>query len=302
MNNISPIKVAELIYGQFDYFQKPRSLSNTIIEFAAKFEEQISELTLAENILSRDLQEYISSIVRKEQERKIHGLFCPYEVFPDNDEIVGFSYPRPTDSPMMKSIRMVAPEVSIALEAIGALTPREFELFCSRILDLLKAEETFKTQDSNDEGVDFLGWICIPESFANMESISQFRKEFRMLVLGQAKRYKPQNPVGVSHIRELVGTAAAFHHDQLAPWESKLKLKSFTVMSPILPVIMTTGRISPPARELANKCGVVTRDGAEIAQFICLEGVGMLKTEENGVSRLRFDKQKFIEWLHQTQT
>jgi len=301
MFNISPDEVAERIYNEFDYFNVPVSLRETILTFAYKGNEQISELTLTEIILDQDLQKYTSSLLRKEHEIQSMGLFCPYQVISDNDEIVGFSYPRASDNLIMKKLRQIAPQVSKAYTAINDLHHRDFELFCSRILDLLHAEETFKTKDSNDEGIDFLGWLCISDTFANMETISQFHKDFRMLVIGQAKRYRPDNPVGVHHIRELVGTVAAFHHDQLAPWPSRLQLQptALTVMSPILPLIMTTGRISSQARQLAKKCGVMTRDGAEIAQFLCLEGVGMLKVEEKGISKLQFDEQKFGEWLYQ---
>jgi hypothetical protein len=297
MNSISPKSVAQLICDEFDYFNPPVSLSSTILEFSSKLEKQISELALTEDILGQDLQKYVSALVGKQQEISNKGLFCPYEVIPDSDEIVGFSYPRSTDTPIMQRIRRVASEIPEALKAIRELEPGKFELFCSKVLDLLNAEEVIKTKDSKDEGIDFLGWLCIPESFANIETIPQFRKEFRMLVIGQAKRYKPENPVGVGYIRELIGTVAAFHHDQLAPWESRLQLSSFSLMSPILPLMMTTGRISGDARLLAKKCGVVVRDGAEIALFICLEGVGIAEIDQDGFSRLKFDRQKFLEWL-----
>jgi Restriction endonuclease len=303
MPSISPDEVAELIYNEFDYFNAPVSLRETILRFAQRVNVHVSELTLAEDILDRDLQKYVSSLIKKEQRIQRSGLFCSYQVLADNDEIVGFSYPRPLESPMMQKLRRVAPEVSKAFEAINQLHHSDFELFCSRILDLMQAEETLKTQDSYDEGIDFLGWLCIPDTFANIETISQFRKDFRMLVIGQAKRYGPdKSPVGEHEIRELVGTVVAFHHDQLAPWTSRLQLQptTLTVISPILPLIMTTGRISPQARSLAKKCGVVARDGAEIALFICLEGVGMSEVEEHGFSKLKFDSQRFMEWLHRT--
>jgi hypothetical protein len=310
VDNIPPDKIAKLVYKQFDYFNPPVSLRDTILTAASQLNPQLSDLEIIEHIeedvqedyIDQDfsvLQKYIAALLRKEKEQRDKGLFCPYEVFADNDQIVGFSYPRSTDSPLMRRIRAVAPEVSEALEAIRSLQAGEFELFCSRILDLLKAEETQKTQDSRDDGIDFLGWLCIPETFTTLKSISLPHREFRMLVLGQAKRYKPENPVGVSHIRELVGTIASFHHDQLAPWPSKLQLNSFTLMSPILPLIMTTGRISRDAKDLAKKCGVITRDGAEIALFLCLENVGMEELEEQGISKLKFNKHKFMEWLYE---
>src|SRR5579863_1432588 len=142
MNNINPEAIANLMYDQFDYFSQPKPLSSTIVDFASKLVPEISDLDLATNILEHDLPKYISSIVRKEQERKKLGLFCPYETFADNDEIVGFSYPRSNDSLIMTKIRRLAPEVSIVLDTIRGLSPQEFELFCSRVLDLLKATET----------------------------------------------------------------------------------------------------------------------------------------------------------------
>lgn len=300
MSNPLPDQITELVYREFSYFNEPQALKNVIFEFACRINGQVSELTLAEDILGPDLQVYISSLARKEQECRKTGLFCPYELFPDRDEIVGYSYPRSTDTSLARKVRRIAPEIQEVLDTIRSLQPENFELFCSRILSLLGAEETLKTQYSKDDGIDFLGWLYIPDTFVATETILQFRREFRMLVLGQAKRYKPENPIGVNHIRELVGTVAAFHHDQLAPWESKLQLPSFTVLAPILPLMMTTGRISRDAKNLAKKCGVVTREGVDIALFIGLEGIGVTEVEENGISRLKFDRQRFNDWLYQT--
>lgn len=298
MNNISPNAIADFIYHEFDYFTPPASLSGAILEYAYRFNNEFSTLEIAESI-GENLEKYISSLLKKEQERRRANLFCPYQIFVDQDEIVGFAYPRLTDSSIMEQVRKVASEVPKALEVIQGLHHSKFEVFCSKILDLLHADETQKTTDSRDEGIDFLGWLCIPETFSNIEAIPQFRKEFRLLVIGQAKKYKPENPVGVNAIRELIGTVAAFHHDQLAPWQSRLPLSSFRLMSPILPLMMTTGRISSDAKKLAEKCGVVVRDGAEIALFICLEKIGLSEIEENGVLRFRFDEEKFMVWLNE---
>lgn len=253
MNRNFVNEVANLIFKEFDFFAAPTSLNNTIVDFARKLAPQTSGLTLAEDILDENLPNYISALLTKIQEAREAGGFCPYEIL-ENDVIVGFSYPRFADSEVMSKLRQIAPEVPITLETLRELQPDEFELFCSKVLDLLAAEETLKTKDSNDEGIDFLGWLCLPKSFVNTENILLFHRDFRMLVVGQAKRYKPENPIGVGYIRELVGTVAAFHHDQLAPWESKLQLQrtALTVMSPILPLMMTTGRISKDARALAK--------------------------------------------------
>ena len=87
----------------------------------------------------------------------------------------------------------------------------------ARTSDLMAGRPpAIKTRPSDDGGIDFLGWLRIPETLAHDGSEMGFRGVFRMLVLGQAKRYRIDRPVGVSHVRELVGTAAAFHHDQLA--------------------------------------------------------------------------------------
>lgn len=121
MNNVSPDTVAQLIYDEFDYFNSPSSLSQTLLEYASRLAEQTSELALAENILGQDLQKYVSSLLKKQQEISKAGIFSPYEVVADNDLIVGFSYPRPSDTSMMRRLRQVAPEISKALEAINQL-------------------------------------------------------------------------------------------------------------------------------------------------------------------------------------
>ena len=302
MNDVVPLEIVETIYRDFDFFSAPVSIREKLLEIAKLLMPHISDLVLAEEIFGQNLQEYVSLLQKKQKEIQKDAGVCSYEILLDNEEIIGFSYPRLNDSPIMRSIRLVAPAVSDALHRIRELSPEEFEIFCSKILILLDAEDAITTKVSRDEGIDFLGWLCIPGTFLSVENIQLFRKEFRMLVIGQAKRYKPENPVGVGAIRELVGTVAAFHHDQLAPWPSRLQLSSFKLMSPILPLMMTTGRISQDAKKLSEKCGVIVRDGAEIALFICLEKVGLSEIEENGVLRYRFDEEKFVAWLNNTET
>lgn len=293
-------QVADRIFADYDYYSPLAPLNTTLGESIKKTYPALSDLEISELLIKKKVLKFCSALIDKSDKKQKEGVFAPYEIYPDNNEIVGFSYPRPSDTPYMAKLRLVAPQVPIALNYIRKLTPKEFELFCSKILTLLDAEESMQTQYSKDGGLDFIGWLKMPDTLShtgNMpKSISSFRSDLRMLALGQAKRYK--GTVGVEYIRELVGAVATVQYDQLAPWPSKYQIPSLTLMSPILPLIFTTGHISRDARDLGRKCGVVTRDGVELAIFICLEGVAIEEKIINNINRSKFTIAKFKKWLN----
>lgn len=296
MGEVEPERIADILSGSFDFYSPPRSLREVLVEIIAQQGPLHSLLAVAEQVEER-YDSYLSCLLNKQKIYRSRGLFTPYEIVADGEMITGFSYPRATDSAYMQKVRKVAPQIPAILEAIRGLSPLEFEQLCARILSLLNARDTQMTKYSRDEGIDFLGWLDLPENFLLGEEPLPFRAGFCVLVLGQAKKYAPDHPVGVKEIRELVGTAAAFHHDQLAPWKSRLQLDSFKLMVPILPLLMTTGIFSREAHKLAHKCGVLTRDGAEIALFLALEGIGVREVPDLHPSRFRFEKDAFFQWL-----
>jgi hypothetical protein len=293
-------QVANIIFADFDYYSPSASLISTLENGIKKADSTLSSLEISELLTKKNILKFNSALISKSDMKRKEGVFAPYEMYPDNNEIIGFSHPRPNDSPYMAKLRLVAPEIPKALNCIKKLSPKQFEQFCTKILALLEAEESMQTQYSKDGGVDFIGWLKLPDSLqhtGNMpKSIRSFRCDLRMLALGQAKRYK--GTVGVDFIRELVGTVATFQYDQLAPWASKFQVPSLALMSPILPMIFTTGNISRDARELGRKCGVVTRDGVELAIFICLEDVAIDYSTSNQICKSKFTVTKFNKWLN----
>jgi restriction endonuclease Mrr len=298
MNEVEPEHIADILAESFDFYSPPRSLREVLVEVTAQLGPLLSPLAVVEQV-EEHYEDYLSCLLNKQQVLRAKGLFAPYDIVADGDEIAGFSYPRAKDSTYMQSVRKVAPQIPAILEAVRSLSPLEFEQLCVRILGLLNARGMKMTKYSRDEGIDFLGWLDIHENFLLGEQPVPFRVGFSMLVLGQAKKYAPDHPVGVKEIRELVGAAAAFHHDQLAPWQSRLQLDSFKLMIPILPLLMSTGTFSKEARKLAHNCGVLTRDGAEIALFLGLEGIGVKDVPDLHPPRVRFDKEAFLQWLRE---
>lgn len=298
MNDNDIQSLTESVYMQADYYSAPQSLSQHLLRIAKQLFPHKSEQTLLEEI--EENEENIHSVLlKKVQDLRKEGMFCRYSLSIDSDEIAGFSYPFESDSSTIKRVKAVAPAVEDMLKSIRELNPEDFEQLCKRILDLLHATETKRTPYSNDGGVDFLGWLHIPQTLVSIEEYPMFQQDFRMLVLGQAKRYKPDNPIGVKYVREMVGTVASFHHDQMAPWESRLPLKGITVVSPILPIIITTGKISRDARKLAKQCGVLTKDGADLALFLCLEDIGVEYNSNNpdNIVKIEFKSELFEAWL-----
>lgn len=288
-------EIAALLLDDFDLHSPPQPFANVLLDYAQRVAPEYSELELAENLLERRQKEqYRSYLSEKQRQEFLEGHFCPYDILDASDQIIGYCVPRARDSELMARRRQIAPHIPIALETLRHITPNQFEAFGRRLLRFLRAEEAYVTPQSGDEGVDFYGWLSLPETLITVTDFPSFRSEFSVFVLGQAKHYDQSRPISTSYIRELVGATALFRHDQLSPWQSRHQVPSIKLMSPILPLIITTGRVSQDARDLAKKSGVVTKDGPQIVEFLCLEGVGIREDAEGTTS---FDAADFLTWL-----
>lgn len=286
-------EIADYLAQNFDFFSPPQRFNDLVLRTAKTISSSTAETELVDVILgAKQIARYEAALRKKQEQLEVETGVCSFEIL-GNGDIVGFSFPRSKDSPLMARVRQVAPKVGRVLQRLRNLTPDEFELLCKRVLDLMKGQETVKTQRSGDGGVDFGGWLQFPASFVGNEDDRFFQSGFRMLVVGQAKRYDPQNTIGVAYVRELVGSAMIFFYDQLAPWQSKFTISGLTLSTPILPLLMTTGTISSGALDLAKKCGVVTKDGSDVALFLAVEGVANSAT----VPSYAFDETLFNQWL-----
>ena len=63
--------------------------------------------------------------------------------------------------------------------------------------------------------------------------------------------------------------------------------------SPVLAMLISTGRFSSGARRLAEKAGLIVISGWQLSVFLADRGIGMV--EANGVHS--FSENEFLSWL-----
>lgn len=289
MSNVTPGAVVREVKRAFDFFQPPAEIEPFLLEIAARLAPDDAAIDLYERVIGRK-ENFVRALYEEQQKTLQEGKFCPYELLLERDRIVGYSFPRPGDDEATQALREVAHLHEDMLQTIRTVGPASFETFCAQVLKLLGAQDSFKTRLSQDGGADLFARMSIrPETPLDADVVS-FQDEFTMLIVGQAKAYAVERPVGVSAVRELVGTLAMFQFDDTAyevPFERRL-------CDPILPLLMTTGVFSSTAKNLSRRYGIVIKDGAQLATFLCQNGIGILTTEDSKV----FDHDIFLQWLN----
>lgn len=146
------------------------------------------------------------------------------------------------------------------LATLRKIEPREFEKICAEILRKFGANVRVEG-GSDDGGIDFIGDDILLHPSAK---VIPFKS--RLVVIGQAKRFKKNNLVKLSEVRQFVGACKAKIHE----------LKRNGKVGPFSPVVCafwTTSGFDLPATEYAAKMGLWYLDGVSIARYVRELGV-----------------------------
>lgn len=276
-SKITPAALADAAFERVSFFTEPTDIGEFLVHLAQDIVPDMSELVAYEQLLNRR-DTYVRELIKRQTEASNSGIFCPYEVVKEQNLIVGYSHPRAGDSEEKKKLRNAAPLHQSALRSIRNITPSLFESFCSKLLKLMGAQEEAVTQVSRDGGLDFLARIPFQPNYFLSDDFRGFEAEFQVLVLGQAKAYGASGVVGIDAIRELIGVGAMFHSNVFSSEFSAIGERlthEHRLCDPLILSIMTTGQISSVARDAARRYGVVAKDGAQIATFLCTKEIGV---------------------------
>ena len=155
----------------------------------------------------------------------------------------------------------VTPE-SVFLRKLHAMTPRGFEFFCRKILIKLGGTANV-SGGSNDECVDFfsVGMPLTNES-------GPFPVSARLVVIGQAKKWKLDNQVGLNDLREFVGGAQLRAHSLRGDYSDRFGLITATTYA-----YWVTCDFSQGARDYANRMGLWYLNGKGLAQLGMRTGI-----------------------------
>jgi hypothetical protein len=176
---------------------------------------------------------------------------------------------------------------------LRSLTPREFEILCQKILQLLGVKDAVVTQYSADEGTDFYGKLSIGDLVGHGALYPVFETSMVAWMVGQAKHYQAIK-VATPDIRDLVGAVnLGKTHVFGGSDRNKFSDLQIRVCDPVFMLFFTTGEISQDGWMLSRRSGVVSMDGEMVAAFLADKGVGLVSV--SGVNQ--FDKANFRAWL-----
>lgn len=170
------------------------------------------------------------------------------------------------------------------LDLLRSMDPTLFEDLCGRVLSEIGCSATYVTQASQDYGVDFFGRMPLaqlPSAITHdITATARVLGALSMFLFGQAKRYNAKNVVDDGELKELESTwadvARARTDGQLSiDIERGLKLVNWRAADPILLVFATTSAYTRRALEFANRKGVITLDGDQLAQLLLDLAIGV---------------------------
>ena len=276
---------------------RPHAMLSEIIE------KIITEEYPEEN--SGEIQEYVATIKTKIKDalnsylqqcsdRAVTPIFTWSEL--DPDRLIGIMHKiAKQDNP--EFYRSMQASIGMRDHLANDLTPREFELLCTQLLQLIGCTNVRTTQYSKDDGIDFLG--ILPYHKRTVPDMIDIRHRIlgssRVLILGQAKRYAIRKKVVANEIREFYGASQVAIRDYEFPGlGDMIKNSHYKVGDPILFIFATTSDYTRGARDTAKRIGMIILDGEQIVQSLASEMIGM-KVEEEVVS---FDPDLFRKWLN----
>jgi len=206
--------------------------------------------------------------------------------------LIGSCHILPSDSPQVAAAKNHRKSANPLLQRIRGLTPEEFEQFGAKVLAELGAHQTYVTRQSNDQGIDFYGVLSVGKIISAPEKFFRLAHDLQLRFAGQAKHY-PDNPVGTSVVRELVGALALARHKTFSVEDDLFEKLELRALNPVVALLFTSGVFTAGARGLAEKAGILARSGEQLAAFLADRGVGMI---QQGADKV-FDQGAFNAWL-----
>jgi restriction endonuclease Mrr len=205
-----------------------------------KRQNKFSESDIEESV-ERELN-YIADILRnKAANAKENGEIVVYEI--DDEE-----------PPYIKKL---GETYSNLLNTIQEMESGKFECLCADVLKLLGWQESGCIGGTQDDGVDFYAFDFPDTQLLNLPMPSSCK----VLVIGQAKRYKKGNDVSETEIRKFVGGALK----KLNDFRKSGKVGTLT---PVIFAFWTSSDFQDSAKEYAKAMGIWFMNGRTLVEYL----------------------------------
>jgi restriction endonuclease Mrr len=211
-----------------------------ICAVALKKQDKFDDATIEESV-ERELN-FVAEILRNKAANALeNGELVTYEI--DNEE-----------SPY---IRKVHDYECNTLKKIQELAPNKFEILCAELLKELGWNNAAHIGSNQDDGVDFCAFGFPNSHIFNLPMPTSCK----VLVIGQAKRYKQNNNVSETEIRKFVGGA-------LKKLNDFRKSGNVGVLTPVIFAFWISSDFDNPAKEYAKTMGIWFMNGRTLIEYL----------------------------------
>jgi len=173
-----------------------------------------------------------------------------------------------------------------------AMNDQLFEKFSAAYVKLHYCDFAIVTRKSGDGGIDFLGQGVFKKLFKlDDQSLTLKNSQLTFKIVGQSKRYKPENPIGPKEIREFYGSVKILQSSMDPNYESAWRgqkdiLNYFKLADPFIYTFITTSYFSDEAIILSDKIGIYLYDIDDLVFDMIINKIGLV---DNKFSSLEFN-------------
>lgn len=234
-------------------------------------------------------EEYAVSIGSYVRSKKAKGTAPPF-VLNMNDPLLiqGSCYVETDDPDDLAVDKRKRANSRPMLEAIVALTEREFELLCGVLLSKLSVSIPYVTKSSGDQGVDFFGKANFGAFVSGTSLLGPVSYGADIWLVGQAKRYL-KTRVKTSDLRELVGSVELARANISSDGGVALSEFNIRLCEPVFYLMVTSGQFTSGSERLLEAAGLIGLDGEKLANFLSDHNVG--SDEDGSFDRSLFKQQ-----------
>jgi restriction endonuclease Mrr len=235
---------------------KPQYIANSIIENGLNLEFKKLEVVVSTFMIEKFTNHSEESILEyAESYTKVIAteLFEKENAASEDGVKLNFDIKEEDDGFYIKFIER--PEIEL-LKKLQADTSSNFEKFCSDVLTRLGGNSS-TIGGKDDGGIDFIGTDLLLNNLASKSTLGS-----RIVVIGQAKRYKDGNHVTEKEMREFIGCSIK-RMEEL----KRTRSDSYGIFQPTVLAFWTTSDFHIEARKFAIEMGIWYLNGIALCQL-----------------------------------
>jgi hypothetical protein len=283
-----PLLASRSVQARIELSAKPRRVIEIVSEICLE-NGWASNPADAREDAERWTSQVVEILRQEESELARVGRFAPYTFNSSSPEhIQGCAFIEPRDSEELKAAKRNRARFKSYEKILAEITPREFEMLCAGVLEVLGVDAPILTPSSADEGIDFYGRLQLEKHIFPDKQLPGLQRQLIAWMIGQAKHYK-SGLASTPGIRDLVGAIHLAKSHAFGSGENKYNDLSVRACDPVFYLFFSTGRLTANSWTLLERSGAVGMDGQMLAAFLADHQIGM----KEGV----FDEDSLRNWL-----